>query len=278
MKLIGKDLRKLYRQKTTVFGLVLFIALCLLALVGPLVNPNSPTEITINFLQGPSPTHWFGTDDLGRDLFIRTVFGIRTSLLVGIGTALGSGLIGLFFGLIAGYSPKADNLIMRVMDIIMAFPPMLIALAMLAIFGRRSTNILIVLSIVYTPRIARVVRSSTLSAREETYVEAARAIGARAWSILLRHILPNIFSPFIIQLTFVFAYGILSEAGLGFIGVGIQPPTPSLGNILSDGRAYLVSAPWMTAFPGIVLFFLVMSINLVGDGLREFIDPKVNQY
>jgi peptide/nickel transport system permease protein len=278
MVLFTKDIKKLFRRKTTTIGIIFFIVLGIAAIIGPLLSPYSSTDMTSNFLKSPTASNWFGTDDFGRDVMTRTLFGIRTSLIIGLITALGSGYLGTIIGLIAGFFNKADFFLMRLMDIIMSFPSMLLALGILVAFGRSTINILIALSIVYTPTIARVVRGSTLSVREEDYIEAARAIGLPWWRILIHHVLPNVFVPLIVQATFVFAYGMLSEAGLGFIGVGIQPPTPSLGNILADARSYIREGPWMTFFPGGVLFILVISINFIGDGLREFMDPRVVEH
>ena len=270
-------LRRALRQRPIVFGGALLVLIVLASLLGPLFSPHSPNRLSAAFLEPPSATHWFGTDNFGRDILTRALHGARMSLAVGLMTALFSSLLGTIIGMVAGSSKRLDAVLMRMMDVVMAFPSLLLAMAVLAALGRNVTNILIALSIVYTPRTARVVRSSTLSVREEVYIEAARALGIPWWRILARHVLPNVFAALIVQATFVFAYGVLAEAGLSFIGVGIQPPAASLGNMLGDGRSIIREAPWMSFFPGGVIFALVMGINLLGDGLRELFDPRLRK-
>lgn len=270
-------MRRALRQRPIVIGGTILAVIVVAALLGPYVSPYLPNRLTADFLESPSSRYWFGTDNFGRDVLTRTLHGARMSLAVGLLAAVSSSVLGTIIGMLAGSSKRLDSILMRAMDVIMAFPSLLLAMAVLAALGRNVTNILIALSIVYTPRTARIVRSSTLSVREEVYIEAARALGIPWWRILMRHVLPNVMAALIVQATFVFAYGVLAEAGLSFIGVGIQPPTPSLGNMLGDGRSILREAPWMSFFPGGVIFALVMGINLMGDGLRELFDPRLRR-
>ncbi len=272
---VRKGLRRFLHQRSIAIGGTLVLLLVLAAVIGPYFSPYLPNRLTPAFIQSPSVSHWFGTDNFGRDVFTRTLYGARMSLAIGLATAAISSVLGSAVGIIAGSFKRLDSLIMRLMDVIMAFPSLLLALAVLAALGRNVTNILIALALVYTPRTARIVRSSTLSVREEVYIEATRALAIPVWRVVLRHIFPNVFAALMVQATFVFAYGVLAEAGLSFIGVGIQPPTPSLGNILGDARAIIREAPWMTFFPGGMIFALVMGINLMGDGFRELFDPRI---
>lgn len=270
-------LRKALRQRRIVVGGTIFVVIALFALLGPFFSPYPPNELTPDFLTPPSVAHWFGTDDFGRDVFVRSWVGTHMSLAIGLATAIISSALGIAIGLTAGSFRGLDYLLMRLMDVIMAFPALLLAMAVLAAVGRNVANIVIALGLVYTPRTARIVYASTLSVREEVYIEAARALGVPWWRILFRHVLPNVFAPLVVQGTFVFAYGVLAEAGLSFVGVGIQPPTASLGNILADGRAIIREAPWMTFLPGGIIFALVMAINLMGDGFRETLDPRLRR-
>ncbi|MBC7092536.1 MAG: ABC transporter permease [Desulfotomaculales bacterium] len=270
-------LRETLRQRMIVIGGTILVVIALAALIGPFFSPYPPNALTPEFLKPPSGAHWFGTDSFGRDVFVRSLLGTRMSLAIGLATTILSSALGTVIGLAAGSFRGLDYLLMRLMDVIMAFPALLLAMAVLAAMGRNVANILIALGLVYTPRTARIVHASTLSVREEAYIEAARALGIPWWRILFRHVLPNVFAPLVVQGTFVFAYGVLAEAGLSFVGVGIQPPTPSLGNILGDARAIIREAPWMTFFPGGIIFALVMAINLMGDGFRETLDPRLRR-
>jgi peptide/nickel transport system permease protein len=222
----------------------------------------------------PSLATLFGTDDLGRDLLARVLHGGRTSLLIGLEVMLVTGLLGTAVGLVTGYFQRVDLVVMRLMDILMAFPSLLLAIAILTIMPGNPFGVVIALSVVYTPRTVRVVRSVVLSTAEEGYVEAARAVGVPTGTILLRHILPGVIPSLVVQETFLFAYAILGEAGLSFVGVGIQPPQPSWGNIMGDARALLREAPWLLLFPGMGIMLTVLSLNLMGDGLRDALDPK----
>ena len=228
-------------------------------------------------LQSMSADHWFGTDNAGRDIYSRTVHGGRISLVVGFLVAFTVSLVGAVIGLTVGYFRRVDEVVMRFMDGVMAFPSLLLALALIAALGANFINIIIVISVVDTPRMVRVVRGSVLSVREMDFVTAANALGAKAPRIMGLHIMPNILAPVIIQATFVFASAMLTEAALSFLGAGINPETPTWGNIIGQGRTFFQRAIWIMIFPGVFLSLTVLSINLVGDGLRDALDPKLRR-
>ena len=228
-------------------------------------------------LLAPSSSHLFGTDELGRDLLTQVMYGARLSLIVGLLVVVLSTVLGTLFGLSAGYLRKLDALIMRTMDGLLALPDLLLAIALMAALGPNIANVVLALGIVYTPRIARLVRGSVLVVRELEYVQAARALGATAPRTMLRHVLPSGISPLIVQATFVFAFSILSEAALSFLGVGVPPYIASWGNILAGGRQFMVEAPWVTMFPGLAIVVTVLGINLLGDGLRDVLDPRLRR-
>jgi peptide/nickel transport system permease protein len=225
-------------------------------------------------LQSPSSEYWIGTDDVGRDVFVRSIYAARVSLLVGLSVMIISSVIGSIIGLVAGYYQRIDTPIMRVMDGIMAFPPILLAIAIMASLGQSTVNVMIALGIVYIPVIARLVRGSTLSVKNQLYVEAARSIGATDWAILPKHIFVNTLSPLIVQATFVIAFAIIAEASLSFLGAGVPPETPTWGNMLRDGQRVISIAWWLVVAPGVLLYMTVLALNLIGDGLRDAIDPR----
>lgn len=260
-----------------VFGLVVFILLSAVAVSTPLLV-RYPPELTdvMHRLQPPSFNHLFGTDAFGRDVFSRVAYGARYSLLIAAATMLVTTLIGTAIGVFSGYVRGAiDLMLMRVMEAFMAVPSILLAIALLAILGNNLGNLIIALSIAYVPALARIARGLTLAVSEELYVESARAVGARPLRIIFHHILPQVLPAILVQSSFVFAYAVLSEAGLSFLGVGIQAPAPSWGGILSDGRTYMAIAPWITVFPGVCILLIVLSLNELGDGLRDAIDPRL---
>jgi peptide/nickel transport system permease protein len=226
-------------------------------------------------LTAPGAAHWFGTDDVGRDVWSRVVYGARLSLLVGVAVVGLSFVIGLACGLTAGYYRRLDNVVMRVMDGLMAFPAIILAIALMASLGPSVLNVIVAIGIVYAPRVARIVRGSVLVIRETTYVEAARALGASDAAVIARHVLPNCLSPVIVQGSFVFAAAVLTEAALSFLGVGVPPYVPSWGNILAEGRLYLQQAPWLVLYPGGAIMLTIFGLNLLGDGLRDLLDPRL---
>lgn len=257
-------------------GGVVFLAILVLAAAAPYITSYDPLRTNVSMrLSPPSQTHLFGTDDVGRDVFTRVIYGARVSLAVGILVVLISGFFGTILGLVAGFSALLDTIIMRFMDGLMAFPSTLLAIALMAALGPNFMNVIIALSIVYAPRVARVLRSVVLVVREATYVEAANASGATLPRILWRHVLPNCVGPLVVQGTFIFAAAVLSEAALSFLGVGIPPWLPSWGNILTGGRIFMAVAPWITIYPGIAIMITVMALNLMGDGLRDVLDPHL---
>lgn len=269
-------LKILLRNRLAVFGGLLVLVLTLIALAAPLLTSHDP--LLLNPLQRakpPSSEHLMGTDGLGGDVWSRVVFGSRLSLSVGAAVTLVSGFVGILVGLLAGFYRRVDNVLMRVMDGLMAFPGILLAIAIMASLGPRVANVIIALGVVYTPRLARVVRGQVLVVREAPFVEAARAAGARDIVLLVRHILPNCLSPLIVQGTFIFANAVLAEAALSFLGVGAPPDVPSWGNVLSEARNLMRQAPWITIFPGVAIILTVLGLNVFGDGLRDALDPKM---
>lgn len=264
------------KSKGIVVGSVLISLIAVAALTAPILSPFAPEKLNVlKRLTPPSSGFLLGTDHLGRDLLSRVLHGARISLLVGGVTALVASVVGILLGLIGGYSRRLGSIVMRVVDGLMAFPGTLLALAMMAVLGARVSNIIIALSIIYAPRIARVEHATVLQVKTNEYVIAAVALGGSTWRVMLRHILPNTIGPILVQTTFIFAYAVIAEAGLSFIGVGAPADVPSWGNILSDGRKFMLVAPWITIIPGLAIFFMVLGLNLIGDGLRDVFDPKL---
>jgi peptide/nickel transport system permease protein len=271
-----RSFRFLSRHLTIVIGATLMTILVLLSVCAPLITPYDPVALDlIHRLRPPGALHWFGTDNYGRDIFSRTLYGGRVSLLVGVSAALLSALIGSAIGLLAGMFRWADAPLMRVMDGLMAIPAILLAVGMMILTRPGIPIVIIAITIPEVPRVARLVRSVVLVIREQVYVQAAVAIGTRLPRLLLHHILPNTLTPIIVQVTYVCASAVLVEAYLGFLGVGIPPETPSWGNIISDGRTYVQLAIWIVLFPGAFLGTMVMAINMLGDGVRDLLDPRL---
>jgi peptide/nickel transport system permease protein len=257
----------------------LTVVLTLAALLAPLVAPYRPDEIhPLDSLTAPSRQYLLGTDDLGRDILSRVVYGARVSLMVG-GIAIGiAAAIGVPLGLVAGYrGGRLDGLIMRVMDALLAFPAILLAIALMAVLGPSLENAMIAIGVIYIPAFARITRANVLSLREREFVEAARALGAGGLYIAVLVVLPNCLSPLIVQGSLGVANAILVEAALSFLGLGVQPPEPSWGSMLSFGRNLLAQAPWYATFPGLAIFVTVLGLNFLGDGLREALDPRLQQ-
>lgn len=270
--------RRFFSNRMAVNGSAILLVMVVFALLGPLLISQGPLEMEpTDRLQAPSSAHWFGTDNYGRDLLSRVAHGARVSLGVGFAVGAITGLLGMIIGLLSAYYRTLDHILMRICDGLMAFPAILLAIAIMAVLGPRSENVIIALSIVFTPYVARVIRSSALVIREQTYIEALHSQGARAWRIIALHIAPNVISPLIIQVTFIFADSIITEAALSFLGAGIPAPNPSWGNILYDGKVVIFNAWWMTVMPGVAIMMTVLGLNLFGDGLRDLLDPHTNK-
>lgn len=264
------------QRKTLAIGLAVILAIALLALLAPLIAPYAPNKLSIvNRLKPPSGTWLFGTDEFGRDIFSRTIYAGRLSLTVGAAATVFAGVIGITLGLIAGFFRRADTVIARIVDAMMAFPDILLAIALVAALGPSLTTVILALGITYAPRLARIVRGSTLVLRELPYIEAAVAMGLPTWQILTRHVLLNLASPILVQATFVFASAMLAEASLSFLGVGVSTDMPTWGTMLASGREYMNNAPWLMVFPGLAIVFSVLALQLVGDGLRDLVDPRL---
>ena len=269
-------LRALLRRKIAMVGALLVALNGLVALSAPALARVDPQLLDVRArLSAPSPRHWFGTDDVGRDVWSRVIHGTRLSMVVGGAVVLLSFVSGIAFGLVGGYYRALDNVLMRVMDGLMAFPGIILAIALMASLGPSVINVIVALGIVQVPRVARIVRGSVLVIRETPYVEAALALGVPDRTVLWKHVLPNCLSPVIVQGTFIFAAAVLGEAALSFLGVGVPPQVPSWGNVLAEGRLYLQQAPWLTLFPGAAIMACILGLNLFGDGLRDSLDPKL---
>ncbi|HWR30782.1 MAG TPA: ABC transporter permease [Negativicutes bacterium] len=271
-------LRRVLSNRLAVTGCMLLSVIFLMAVFAPLIATQPPLQMKVtDRLKAPSAEHWFGTDEFGRDVYSRVLYGSRISIAVGFSVVVISSVFGLILGLYSAYYRHLDNLIMRVVDGLMAFPAVLLAIAIMAALGPKIENVIISISVVYIPTVARTVRSAALVVREQTYIEAIRALGGRSWRIIWRHIAPNCMSPLIIQATFIFAYAVIIEASLSFLGAGTPPPQPSWGNILSDGRTLIKQAWWIMVFPGVAIVMTVLGLNLIGDGLRDLLDPHTNK-
>jgi peptide/nickel transport system permease protein len=271
-------LRLLLRRRIALVGAILVAINVLIAVFAPAIGRWEPQLLDVKArLSPPDPRHWMGTDDVGRDVWSRVVYGTRLSMLVGGVVMLFSFVGGVVFGLLGGYYRPLDNVLMRIMDGFMAFPPIILAIALMASLGPSVVNVIVALGVVYVPRVARIVRGSVLVIRETPYVEAARALGVPDLTVLRRHVLPNCLSPVIVQGTFIFAAAVLGEAALSFLGVGVPPQIPSWGNVLAEGRLYLQQAPWLTLFPGAAIMACILGLNLFGDGLRDMLDPKMQR-
>jgi len=274
--LVALLLRMVRRRRITGVGGALILFAVVAALAAPLLSSYDPNALNVSDrLLPPGHAHPFGTDEFGRDILSRTLFGARLSLLVGALVTLLATTAGIIIGLTAGAGPKADRILMRIMDGVMAFPDILLAIALMASLGPSVRNVVLSLGFVYTPRVARVVRAAVLVVIRLEYVEAARAVGASGARVLARHILVNCASPVIVQATFITAYAMLGEAALSFLGVGVPPQIPTWGGIIAAGQVYLRQASWISIFPGVAIILSVLALNLIGDGLRDFLDPRL---
>ena len=268
--------RLLLRNPVTVVSAVVLAAIVVVALTAQWIAPFGFNDIDVpNALAPPSGTHWFGTDELGRDVFSRVLVAIQASMRVAVVSVAFAVVVGVTIGVVAGYRGGwVDTVFMRVVDVMFAFPVLLLALAVVAILGPGVTTTMLAIGIVYTPIFARVARASSLSVRVEPFVQASQTMGTGPMYILRRHILPNISGPLIVQTSLSLAFAILSEAALSFLGLGIQPPQPSLGRMIFDSQGFVTLAWWMAVFPGAAIFVAVLAFNLLGDGLRDVLDPK----
>lgn len=267
--------RTLFGNPVTIVAAVFLLLVVLAAVFAPVIARHDPTFLDPGVrLQGPSGEFPMGTDDRGRDIFSRVIYGGRVSLAIGVSVTLAAAAIGSALGLLSGYFPRLDTPIMRTLDGLMAFPSILLAIAIMASLGPSATNVFLALTVVYTPTVARLVRSTTLVTRQQPFVESARSIGMTDAGILLRYVYPNGLSPLIVQCTFVVAFAIISEASLSFLGAGVDPETPTWGNMLRDGQRVLQVAWWLALFPGIALVLTVLTLNVLGDALRDALDPR----
>jgi peptide/nickel transport system permease protein len=268
--------RKLAAHRSFKIGLVLVVALVLCAIIGPWLTGIDPTTMSVRYrFKPPSARFPFGSDQYGRDILTRVLYGGRLSLSIGFSVALISGIVGTLIGVTAGYFRALDPYVMRLMDALMAFPAILLAIGIGAALGAQASSIVVALAVAYVPRTARIVRASVLVIREMEYLQAARVSGAGDLHIIVKHVLPNCLGPLMVQLTFIFAYAILAEAALSFLGIGPPPPAPSWGNIIAEGRDYSVEAWWVMLFPGLAVSLAALGMNLLGDGLRDVLDPRL---
>jgi peptide/nickel transport system permease protein len=278
------SLKRLARRRTALFGLGVVVVVLLAALFAPWLTPFDPLEQDINqrlkepgWQTAAGRIHLLGTDHLGRDILARVIFGSRIALVVGVSAVLISGVLGMAIGLVSGYfGGKVDDFFMRLADIQLAFPFILLAIAVIGVLGPNLRNIIIVIGVSSWVVYARVVRGEVLSIREREFVQAAIALGSRDGRVLVRHVLPNAFTPWLVVATVDMARVIVTESALSFLGLGVQPPTPTWGGMLADGRVYLSTAWWLATFPGLAILVTVLGINLLGDGLRDTLDPRLN--
>jgi peptide/nickel transport system permease protein len=269
-------MKKILGNKMLIIGGAIVLVFILMVIVGPGATGYDHSKMSIRErFQGPSTSHWMGTDNYGRDTFARIIHGARVSFLVGV-LSVGIGFVGgILIGAIAGFvGGFLDNLLMRITDALLAFPPLLLAIGLVAAIGPSIVTVSVIIGVIYIPRFARVMRGAVLSEKSKEYVEAARAIGQDPWRILVMHIGPATLSPVIVLATIVFALAVIIEASLSFLGLGVPPPTPSWGGMLSESRAFMNKSIWMAIFPGLIISTAVLGLNLLGDGLRDYLDPK----
>ncbi|TAN27157.1 MAG: ABC transporter permease [Castellaniella sp.] len=274
----GRFVRRLFARRVVALAALVLLVVIATALAISWLSSVDPNAIAITQrLRAPSWQFWGGTDQLGRDVMLRVAYGGRYSLLIGFATAVGATLIGTVMGMVAGYFRALDGIIMRVVDAMMAFPDILLGIALVSILGPSLWNVVLALVIVYSPRVARVARASTLVLRDLLYVDAARALGTPTWRILRMHVLPGLMSPVLVQLTFIFAYAILAEAGLSFLGVGVPPSIPTWGTMIAGSLNYMDHAFWTIIYPGLAIVVTSLALQLVGDGIRDSLDPKLRK-
>ncbi len=278
MKKLKETFKYYKKSKMAMFGLIVLIILIIIAVFSDFIAPYpyDKQDLTQTFLK-PSSSHIMGTDNFGRDIFSRIVYGAKISLKIGFISVFFAMIIGSVIGAIAGYFNKFDNILMRIMDVILSIPQLILAIALAAALGNGMKNLILAVSISAIPRYAKIVRSQVLTIKEREFVEAARMSGASDLKIILKYILPNAFAPVVVEATLGVGTSILSAASLSFIGMGIMPPEPEWGQMLSEGRAYIRNYPHMTLFPGIFIALTILSLNIVGDGIRDALDPKLRR-
>ncbi|MFZ3048052.1 MAG: ABC transporter permease [Desulfatirhabdiaceae bacterium] len=275
---LKKEMIGIIKNRYMVIGGFLIFICVSMALFAPWLARVDPLAIDpVNRLRPPSSAHWMGTDELGRDIYSRVVYGSRTSIQIGFLVVLLSTAFGTIVGLSAGYFKRVDTIVMRILDGLMAFPDIIIAVTLAAIWGSGKGTLVLAMVTAYFPRMTRTVRAAAINVCELEYVESAKAIGCTSLYIIRNYILPNSLSPIIVQAAFIFAAAVLSEAALSFLGVGIRPPTPTWGGMVSQGRTFIVIAPWVIIFPGIAIAMAVLGLNLLGDGLRDHMDPRLKK-
>ena len=271
-------LQRLVRRKLVLLSMLVLLVMVFCAVTAPWIAPYPPQRMDVaHRLAPPSALHWFGSDDFGRDVLTRCMYGARLSLTCGFLVVLVSLTCGTTLGVISGYVRRLDGLLMRVTDALMAFPDILLAIALMAALGASLSDVVIALGTVYTPRVARVARGGVLVLRELQFVEAAEALGASDRRVMLQHLLPNLISPLLVQGTFIFAFAILTEAALSFLGAGVPPTNPTWGNMIASAQQYMEQAQWLILAPGICIALTVLSLQMVGDGLRDALDPRLRR-
>ncbi|WP_219914436.1 ABC transporter permease [Thalassobacillus sp. CUG 92003] len=270
-------INRLKQDKVGLVGVIGVALVIFIGFIGPFLSPHDPTEMyKSHTLEGPSAAHWFGTDEFGRDIFSRVIEGAKVSLYVGLISVGIGATLGFVFGLVSGFFQGwVDHLIMRIMDILFAFPDILLALTIVAVLGPNLRNTMIAIGIVFTPVFTRTVRAAVISVKEMEFITSAAAIGVKTHKVILRHVSPNILAPFIVQITLALSGAILTEAALSFLGLGIQPPDPSWGSMLNASRQYMEIAPWIAIFPALFIIVTIFCFNLLGDSLRDLLDPKL---
>ncbi len=268
--------RQLWRRKTAVLGLLLAAGVLLGAALAPLIAPADPLAMSPRRMALPSAQAWFGTDQFGRDLLSRLLYGARVSMIVSFSAVALAAVVGGTVGLLAGYfEGKLDHVLMRAVDVLMAFPTLLLALAVVATFGASISNLILAITLAYVPIFSRIVRGSVLSVKQNDFIQASRALGAGDLRVMLREILPNVLAPVIVQATFNLSTAIMIEAALSFLGLGVQPPAASWGSMLSEARGFMELDPWLAIAPGLAITTAVLGFNLFGDGLRDVLDPRL---
>lgn len=273
-----KLLVRLMRSPAGAAGLILTLLVLLLGLLAPLLAPHPYAEMSGSVMTGPTRSAWFGTDQFGRDVLSRTIYGVRISLEVAAASAGAAAIAGTVLGVTAGYfGGWFDGLVMRLMEILMAFPSLLLAIGIMTMLGTSLTNVVIAIGLVYLPVFARVARAPVLALKEEDMVVAAHALGARTPRILWKYVLPNMISPVVVQASLALSNAVLTEAALSYLGLGVRPPMPSLGALIQEGQSMMIVAPWMAIFPGLVIMLIVFAFNLLGDTVRDQLDPRLRR-